>query len=60
MPVSEQPTSDSQILSFTQLLQAKTVLYTLKQLCRMDCDRKLPKGGGGGGEMFSSDCHCSD
>ena len=36
----EQPTSDSQNLSLTQLLQAKTSC-TLEAVTRMDCDRKL-------------------
>ena len=36
-----QSTSKSQGLSLTQFLQAKICVHVLKQLHRMDCDRKL-------------------
>ena len=40
----EQPTSDSQILPLAQLPSSENFVYILRQLPKVDCDRKLLDG----------------
>ena len=55
----EQPTSDSQILSVTQFLQANISCTPLSSVYRMDCDVIL-LGREKQTVRYSSDCHCND
>ena len=60
----EQPTSDSQILSFTLFLQAKTSCTPWSSctwwIVTKNCYGERLGGGGRMTDMFSTDCHCSE